>query len=352
MPNKLPKTIALATLVSTISLLLLGNQAKVNAQSSIPLIVAPARQQVNIDPGDSTTLEIKFLNQGQVPLTGNFDAVDFIVTDDQGTPVLIDKDEGLSTRFSGASWVDMPFSKATIAAEDLIRLQYKINVPADARPGGRYVAVYFEPIGTFPTYPGETQEGVLAIAPRIVGLTYIRVNGPISENAIVKELDVPEFVEFGPVPVSAELLNRGDYHITPTGQITLTNWLGRTVDEYVLEEKNIFPDTSRVYMTEFGDKFMIGKYKVDLIAAYGDSGKALSSTAYFWAFPWKIALLILLTIVIITLVVIILWKVLKGKQKELEEKLSDEIKGLEDLKDKYSDNVPSTGTTKKTAKKK
>ena len=352
MTKKLPKLLTSAILISSFALFLLATPAKLSAQSSIPLIVAPARQQVNIDPGDSTTLEIKFLNQGQVPLTGNFNAVDFIVTDDQGTPVLIDEDEGLSTRFSGASWIDMPFSKATIAAEDLIRLQYKINVPADARPGGRYVAIYFEPIGTFPTYPGETQEGVMAIAPRIVGLTYIRVNGPISENAIVKEFDVPEFVEFGPVAVSAELLNRGDYHITPKGQITLTNWLGRQVDEYVLEEKNIFPDTSRVYMTELGDKFMLGKYKVDLVAAYGESGKALSSTAYFWAFPWKIALLILLTIVIITLVVVILWKVLKGKQKELEEKLSDEIKGLEDLKDKYSDNVPSTDAAKKPAKKK
>jgi len=99
---------------------------------------------------------------------------------------------------------------------------------------------------------------------------------------LVKELTVPGFVEYGPVSVKAEVANNGSYHITPKGQITLTNWQGKVVDQYVLDEKNIFPERSRIYETKLGKQFLFGRYAVNLWPFMAMPTKTLSVTKTFW----------------------------------------------------------------------
>jgi hypothetical protein len=335
------KTFAVLAVIFGFSFLVFSlNPSRARAQEAIPLTVAPARQQLNIDPGATQTLEIKFFNRANLPLAGNLKVVDFIVKDSEGSPLFLENQE-LSNRFAAANWVKLPFEKATIAAGDVLKIQFKVEAPEDARPGGRYIAIYFEPVGTIPVVSTLDKEGLQATTSRIVGLVYIRVNGPITESAIVKRFDVPEFVEYGPIKATAEILNRGDYHIAPTGQITLYNWLGKKVDEKTLKQKNIFPDASRIYKASLGSKLLIGKYKLVFSASYGEQGKALVAQAFVWAFPVKAALIIILTIIILILGTILLWKKLKQRQVKLEEKLEEEIEEIEKLKEKYKDKLPS-----------
>jgi len=328
-----------------IALILVGGifvlSKKTSAQAKLPLVVAPARQTIQINPGETESSMIKFFNQGDTSVSGNIKAVDFIVENNEGSPILLEDITTLS-RFSAASWIKLPYEKATITPNDKLQIPFKIEAPQNARPGGRYVAIYFEAVGQIPSIPElkATKTGILSTGSRIVGLVYIRVNGPITENAIVEKFDVPRFIEYGPVDIQAEILNRSDYHITPKGQITLSNWFGKTIDQKVLEEKNIFPDASRVYNAKLGGKILIGKYKVQLISGFGKQGKTLTSTASFWAFPVRIALIIILTITIITLLTILIWKKLKKRQKKIEKKLEAEVSELEELKKKYKDNPP------------
>src|SRR3989338_851303 len=49
------------------------------AQQSIPLIVAPARQEILLDPGEQTSVNVKFLNQGDTPVSGFVKVADFLV---------------------------------------------------------------------------------------------------------------------------------------------------------------------------------------------------------------------------------------------------------------------------------
>lgn len=321
------------------------------AQEILPLTVSPARQSVNVDPGSTEGVNISFLNQAEVPIAGNIKVVDFIVNDDQGSPLLLENTEAMSSRYSAAAWVKLHTEKAVIAPNDLFKIPVRIVVPPDAAPGGRYVAVYFEPTGTYPSVNSlETQkEGVQTTTPRVVGLLYIRVNGPITEAAVVKKLKVPRFVEFGPVDVALEILNKGDYHITPIGNLTLTNWSGKNVDEYALEKKNIFPEKSRSYETNLGKRLMFGRYSVSALALYGDSGKVVEATEVFWAFPIRLVLIIILTITAIILALIYLSRKIKKTQHKLEEKLEAEISEIEALKQKYQDkitNLPGANSKK------
>jgi len=305
---------------------------KVQAQG-IPLQVAPARQQITIDPGGEATVNVKFFNLGETPIIGFIKAADFIVDNKEGTPKIIDDPSQTSPRFSASTWLTLPYDQVTIAPNDRISFQVKIKVPANAKPGGRYAAVYFETAGAVPQPVTITNEAGASVTHRLASLIYIRVNGPISENAIITRLFSTSFHEYGPIDVETEILNRGDYHIRPKGVLTLTNMFGGMIDQAPLKEQNIFPDTARVFTNSLGKKWLIGRYKIDLKAAYGEHGGALSQYIYVWVFPWKVALIIVLSIIIVVLVGNNIYKKLLVKESQLEEEIIRERQEIEKLRD-------------------
>ena len=316
---------------------------KAVAQQRLPLVVAPARQQTTLDPGEKESLIIKFFNESAVPISGTLKAVDFIVTGTEGKPILLESPSAPSGKYSASSWIKLPYERAAIPAGTVLKVQFDVNVPKDALPGGRYVALYFEQTG-YNVGAGASpslQSGEMAVTPRITGLINIRVSGPITESASIRRFSAPSFLEFGPVPVYTEIFNAGNYHITPQGQITMSDFMGRQISRVILEEKNVFPESSRIYETEIGSKLLFGKFKLTLAAAYGEYGQVLSRSIYVWVFPWKLALAIILGITIIILSGIRIWKGLKGKQEKLEAELKEEISEVEELKEKFKDTVSS-----------
>lgn len=298
--------------------------SSVFAQAVLPLTVAPARQELNLSPGEKTTVTVRVYNGGDTPVAGNLRVADFIVKDDSGTPEIVDKIDQASPRFAASSWVSLPFDRMAIAKQDRVSVQAKITVPSNARPGGRYVAIYFEPTTSpFGKAKSEYQAGS-SVTSRIAALVYIRVAGPITEKAMITRLFSPSFMEYGPITVKAQILNRGDYHIRPRGFLSLTNLLGSQVDQQVLKRKNIFPDASRSYENKLGSKWMIGRYKIALAASYGEKGEALKRAIYVWVFPWRVALIIILSLIILGYLLLRFYKATKGKQKMMEAEVKKE----------------------------
>lgn len=306
--------------------------ASAQVPNVLPMSVAPARQEIFVDPGESTAITVKFFNYSDTPVSGPLKLADFIVEDKEGSPIFLDEGSAvtgvtqISPRFSAASWASLPYDRMTIAAKNKVNIQAKIHVPSDARPGGRYLAIYFEPGGTVTQPSGSPKEAASPVAIRIAALIYLRVSGPIKEDAYVVKLSMPKFSEYGPVDIASEILNRGDYHIRPKGTVVITNLFGKQVDAQELKEQNIFPDTSRVYENKLGQKWMFGKYKAELTAAYGESGQALTAIAFFWVLPWKLTVVVILTV----LILIILFNNFFRKYKKHEQQLEEKIEKLEE----------------------
>lgn len=302
----------------------------ISAQSRIPLVVAPARQTVAIDAGKTENLQIKFFNESITPVSGNIKAVDFIVTGSDGSPILLEDQIN--------DWVKLPYDRASIASGDVLRVNFKVTVPKDTQPGGRYVAIIFEQTGQL-SQTSET-ESVSAVSPRIVGLLSIRVNGPIIESAFVDVFKTPKFMEFGKIPVNFEILNKGGYHINPKGQITLTNWVGKEIERVTIDDKNIFPNASRIYDAKLGQTWMFGRYNVGLTASFGETGKTLLANSFVWVVPITVVVIIIFSILILILAVYLISRKVKAKQEVLEEKLEEEISDLEAIKNKFKDKLP------------
>ncbi len=305
---------------------------RVFAQSVLPLTVAPARQEITINPGEGSAVNIRFYNFSEAPVSGIVRIADFIVDNSQGAPRIIEDVNQLSPRFSAQTWLNIPYDRITIAAADKVSLQAKITVPADARPGGRYVAVYFEPTISIPQAIGAEKEAGTGVTSRIASLIYIKVSGPTSEKALVSRFFTPGFFEYGPVKVETQILNRGDYHVRPRGVITMSNVFGTPVDQTNLREENIFPDVVRNYENSLGKKWLMGKYKLNFTASYGEKGQVLEAFTYVWVFPWRVALAVILTLIILALIIGNLYKNIIVKETGLEKELEKEHEEIEKLK--------------------
>ena len=302
-----------------------------SAQTSIPLTVGPARQQITINPGETTPFAIKYYNQSELSLSGVVKVADFVVNSTDGSPRIIDNVDQANPKFSASKWVTLSLDQITIAANDRVIVSGSLNVPKDARLGGRYVTVYFEPsIGT--PSPIGSDGGATGVAPRIASLLYVRVNGPITENATISQMFAKSFYEYGPVEVTAHIINNGDYHIRPRGVFTLTNPLGGIVEQSNLKETNIFPDALRIFTTTVGEKWMMGKYKITLNTTYGEKAQIMERSVSVWVFPWRVALVVLLTLIILGIIGRVVYKNIILKEASLEEELSEEKKEIEKLK--------------------
>jgi len=311
---------------------LLLTLGQANAQSVLPLTVAPARQEIVINPGEGSAVNIRFYNFSETPVSGLVRIADFIVDNSQGAPRIIEDVNQVSPRFSAQTWLTIPYDRITIAASDKVSLQAKITVPSDARPGGRYVAVYFEPTTAIPQAIGAEKEAGTGVSSRIASLIYIKVSGPTMEKALVSRFFTPGFFEYGPVKVETQILNRGDYHVRPRGVITMSNIFGTPVDQTNLKEENIFPDVVRNYENSLGKKWLMGKYKLSLTASYGEGGQVLEAFTYVWVFPWRVALAVVLTIIILVLIISNFYKNIVVKETSLEEELKKEQEEIEKLK--------------------
>lgn len=253
------------------------------------ITIVPPTLERNINPGDKAEGKLKVVNDSSTPITFKAIVRDFIVEDNIGTPKILAGDE-LSRKYSASSWIAVVPDSFTVAPGTSQSLSYYLQVPPDARPGGRYAAVVYEPqelIGVEGTGAG--------VQTHLGSLFLLRVNGDVLENSTVTKFQTPGFAEYGPVNLITEIKNLSDTHIKPKGVITIKNMFGQVMETQPLTEHNIFPEATRKFENTVGKKYMAGRYTAELQATYGTNNNlTLYAITNFIVFPWKIAGIILL----------------------------------------------------------
>lgn len=313
LPNIFKNKKAIIPLILALLILLIFVAVKVNAQEKRTMTIVPPTVSVTIDPGGKSEGVLKVINDSEETLTFTAIMRDFIVEDSIGTPKILPPDMLSDKRFSASNWIAVYPSNFTIEPHQKQELNYYLQTPPDARPGGHYAAIIYTPDTT-----GGTQGSGASVNAQIGTLFYVGINGPITEKAEVSKFFANPFQEYGPVNIQAQIKNLGDLHIKPKGNITVTNLFGGKVAELALDEQNIFPGgIARDYENSFGKGFLIGPYTAKLVASYGkDNNLPLMATVTFWIFPWKITLVVILLVIAIILGTKYMKKRNKGKSEK------------------------------------
>ncbi|HUV72035.1 MAG TPA: hypothetical protein VMW25_03430 [Clostridia bacterium] len=267
----------------------------VRAQTGRGFSVSPPTLDFSLKPGEKTERTIKITNRSDETLYFVANVEDFIVTDKNGTPELLPPGTLPDNKFAASTWTAIIPDSLTVMPGKSATTSLYLQVPGNARPGGRYVSVAFKPLG------GAGPESSGAAVSTVIGtLVYLTVEGPIEENARIIQFTAPRFSEYGPIAFTTEIKNLGDLHITPKATVEIKNILGRKAYSFALDNLNIFPATSRIYKNSWEKKLLFGRFTANLSGYYGkDNTLPLTAVIAFWVIPYKLITIVLLAIAIV-----------------------------------------------------
>ena len=318
-------TIALMLLITGLSLF----PKTTLAQSTIGVSAIPPRLEINIKPDETITKIIKVRNESNSERVINTKASDFIVTDNKGTPIQVETNEE-NNRWAASSWIQVSPSSLKLKPGETKSLTVVVMAPKDALPGGHYAMILSNPenVGSLSSTGASVQSNVGT-------LIYVTVAGDVKQDAQIQNFTAPNFSEFGPIDFKSTIKNLSDIHIKPVGAITIKNFLGGQTAKLSITDTNIFPYTSRDFTNTLNRKWLFGRYKAEINAAYGTAGGVATAVIFFWVIPWRLIALLIAAAAIVTAIILINKN--KPKDDTSDGKVEELEKELNDLKKKYKD---------------
>ncbi|HEX7260071.1 MAG TPA: hypothetical protein VF272_04040 [Candidatus Saccharimonadia bacterium] len=263
------------------------------------LEISPPVLELNADPGQTLTVQIRLRDVSSGPLVVRATADDFGAKGENGDPqILLDEKE--ATRYSLKFWVQQP-SSFTLVPQEVKTIPVRIVVPANAEPGGHYGVIRFT--GTPPELDGT---GV-SLTASIGALVLLRVSGDITEKLEVQEFftskthEKASFFETGPIGFTERLRNEGSVHAKPVGYVAVYNIFHKRVAQLAVSNpaRNVLPDSIRKFEQQLETKRLFGRYTAQMNVRYGDNKKLSSKTISFWVIPYKLILAVIIAIVLL-----------------------------------------------------
>lgn len=343
--------------ISVFSLLLISGTFltfpfTVNAQgaTSLGLSVAPQVFELDVWPGETISKKIYLGNLSSVAMPIEVQLTDFTAEEDSGEMLFDESDKDIS--FSSKKWFKIEPRNFILEPGERKKIEFSINVPREAEPGGHYSVILFEPV--LPSF--YFREGQPRNIPVIGSLFLLSVKTLALEPEVAQKLEVVEFsipkeerlialenfvsklkagigelssvraqvpeikiTEFAPSVFSLKIKNKDIYHLKPSGKILVYNFWGNRVGEFEVPQKTILPGKTRQFPVELSltetrrikwlpvsisnfisQNFFVGRYSavLELKESSGDQNLKLARNIFFWSFPWKFWLPLLLTLVL------------------------------------------------------
>lgn len=251
-------------------------------------VVGPGKVDVTLDSGQTRTIEMTVTNR-----TGETRMFSLDVEDAKGsesteqTIILLGDDRG---PYSLKDYIAFPYETFELAPGDRARIPVTIRIPADADPGGLYGSVLVKTTTAVGASGDQNTAPRSAIVARIGTLFFVTVAGEVEHAGALKKFTVvPEkkYFQRGPINFGILFENTGPIHLTPYGEISITNMLGEEVDFIELDPWFVLPQSLRLREVEWGRALLFGRYTatIKINRSYDDIIDAASVT--FWVMPWQ-----------------------------------------------------------------
>lgn len=284
---------------------------------------APTSEKLQLDAGETHNGEIVVWNLSSTTMKYNVIVAGFEQIQNQpGTAIMLSEEAEKKALYSAASWVTVSRDSVTLIPNKNEKIYYSIKVPIDATKGEYNVIIAF-------MSESETQEllGTGALSTLTSGTPIlIKIGDEFLENAELLKFETDKnWYEFPNINFLTQIKNLGDTHITPIGEIVLTNMFGKEVARIPFNEntQSILRENTGAYEStwDYGkfltnDKqLVLGKITANLIVTYRSFQPGfhpLNAETTFWVIPWRY---ILIALIIIILTIIIIHR-LKKKKKE------------------------------------
>lgn len=265
-------------------------------------VVGPGKQEMTLAPGQSETVDITIANRLGVDKIFTVTEEDFEGSPNpQQTVVLLGDDRG---PYSLKDYIHPATTTIDIPNGYRARIPVVVSVPFDAQPGGLYGSIV---IGTESKQQStDSSQGAVpsaAVITQIGTLFFVTVPGPVDESGHVTQfsIDGGRSVIFDSSQVGFDILYRNDgtMYVDPSGTITVTNMLGATVGNLVVDPWFAMPQSLRFREVMWTPPFLFGRYTAHASVNRGYGSTTDEVDLVFWVIPWKIVLEVFLGLVIV-----------------------------------------------------
>jgi hypothetical protein len=270
----------------------------VKAQENIPrgVGISPLTFELTANPRDIVGNELRIYNPTDETILIKMEAEYFLPIGEEGK-VITTSEEDEDTTYSLRKWITIVPSEFTLKKGEERFVNFTIEIPEDAEPGGKYGSILAGISGSV-SEDGTTTGA--SVATKTGALVLLMVSGDLNEKLAITDFSAPSFQEYGPVPFEMRFENMGTVHVKPRGYIVITDWFGKNVAEVEFPQKNVMPGATRKVAIEWDTKWLFGKYTASMIGVYGTSNKNLTSQVVtFSVFPWKLMLGVFIILIII-----------------------------------------------------
>jgi len=265
----------------------------------ISLAVDPPIFQINATPPAKIESPLTIENRGDsiVNLKVNFKP--FIPSDrEDGQIKYVNEEIGLDVKLiDPTSSSGQAIGEFELSPNQKRNFNLLINIPSDLKASDYYFSIIFL-TGKNSKADINSSESTAGIASNVL----LSVGEGIIKGEI-SEFSTPFFSEKGPIPFTVRVKNTSNHFINPKGEILIKNLFGQTIgrvdlakvnilagsvrnipsQDYFDENKNL-PDNPAAYWSE---NFLLGPYKATLSIALSDTGPLFKRSVFFFAFPVK-----------------------------------------------------------------
>lgn len=283
------------------------------------LSISPLRFEFSADPGDTIENVIKVTNPTKNTVSVKMEVEDFTAMGEEGQ---VKVEEQKDHTYSLKRWVTTTPSEFTLAPNESKVVNFKIVVPKNAEPGGKYGSILATVTGVV------TPEGTGAsIQPKVGSLVLLSVSGKIVENLDIKEFSAPKFLDKGPVKFTLRFENKGTVHLRPRGIVSIYDIFGKKLADLEIPQQNVLPGAIRKVEVEWKKGWLFGfRYRAMFVGSYGSQNQPLSASLTFYAFPWIWAGIIILILALLIFYIVRTQKKVK-KAKEILKKYQEKESG-------------------------
>lgn len=253
-------------------------------------VISPGKVELELEPGQTVIQEISVANRVSDDRTFFIEIEDMVGTSDGSQSIVLLGDE--RGPYSVQDIVSVPAESFEIGLGELARIPVTISVPADAEPGGYYGSVLVSTVRSNgdASVPGAPRSPIVA---RVGTLFFITVPGEVTTEGSLKDFTLlgdDWWHEAGPVDFGLVFENTGSRHLTPYGEIRITNMLGEEVGFVALDPWFVMPEAVRLREVSWDRELLLGRYTATAQINRGYDDVIDELTVSFWVLPWKIVL--------------------------------------------------------------
>jgi hypothetical protein len=289
--------------------------SQLSVENKGDFVLEPGKIEVFVNPGETVTRNISVINRVNRKVDFKIETEDFIGSDNPNTPVIL-----LGNDKSPYSFKDnlIPEEDAfSLEFGQKIELPIRIQIPADAQPGGFYSSVI---VSSMPSSDSENLQTGARIISRVGVLMFIRVNGPVEQSGDVTDFRIGggegSFMQSGPVPFEILFKNAGSVHLVPYGEIAIRNILGKQVAKIPVDAYFSLPKSTRYRQVIWEQAKLFGRYTATLTMNDGYEGKQDTKKVVFWVVPWEFIAITLAVIFLLSFLVYFIKSRFEFKRKD------------------------------------